>query len=120
MKNFFFALAALTTSSTAFAAEQYYCKGNYETEETKTLFVKMLSHEQIKEGEKMEMLVVIRDGSQTIFEGRVDARNEDVQVFLKSRRGQPKMHGMIFLDELDQTSVNVAGEQMNFDCNPAE
>ena len=120
MKNVFLALTILASSSSAFAGEQYYCHGNYETNADATLFVKMLSHDKIKEGEKMEMLVVVRDGSKTLFEGRVDARNEDVQVFLKSRRGQPRLNGMIFLDELDQTSINVAGEQMNFDCNPTE
>lgn len=120
MKNVIAALIALTASTSAFAGEQYYCHGNFETDPSATLFVKMLSHDKIVEGEKMEMLVVIRDGARTLFEGRVDARNEDVQVFLKSRRGQPKLHGMIFLDELDQTSINVAGEQMNFDCNPNE
>lgn len=119
MKNLFLALITLT-SSTAFAGEQYYCHGNYETDASATLFVKVLSHDKITEGEKMEMLVVVRDGAKTLFEGRVSAENEDVQVFLKSRRGQPKLSGMIFLDELDQTSINVAGEQMNFDCNPKE
>lgn len=117
MKNVILALLTLTATTNAFAGEQYYCKGNYETDRGATLFVKMLSHDKIVEGEKMEMLVVIRDAGQTLFEGHVDARNEDVQVFLKSRRGQPKLNGMIFLDELDQTSINVAGQQMNFDCN---
>ncbi len=123
MKTTLIAILALLSSfssSFSFASEQYFCRGNYETEYSRTFFAKLTSHEKILEGQKMEMLVQIRDRGEVIFDGVVDVSNEDVQVFFRSRAGQPKLRGVLYLDELDQTSVNVAGDQMSFDCGQGQ
>ncbi len=117
MKAFILALAL--SSPAALAGEQYYCGSNYETE-GKTLLVRSLSHPQAVEGEKMEYLVVVREGAHEIFAGKVDAEAEDVQLFLRSRAGQKRLVGTIYMDELDQTSIHVDGEVMNFDCRRSE
>ncbi len=121
MKNLFFVLAAFIVSMPAFAGEQYYCKGNFHTPEQTTLFVKALSHDHAIEGEKMEYLIVIRDGSEVIYKGHVTAESEDVMLSFKSRRGQPKLSGMIYMDELNQTWIKLGNGQgkndMNFNCD---
>jgi|GEM_PF-6264150 len=117
MKNVLFALAAFTFTIPAFAGEQYYCKGNYNTPESVTLFVKALSHDHAIEGETMEYLIVIRDGSEELFKGHVTAESEDVMLSFKSRRGQPKLSGMIYMDELNQTWMKIPGKEMNFNCD---
>jgi hypothetical protein len=119
MKNLFLAVLALSTSVPAFAGEQYYCKGNFSTSESTTLFVKALSHDHAIEGEKMEYLIVIRDDAEEIFHGHVSAESEDVMLSFKSRRGQQKLSGMIYMDELNQTWMKLgnAKEALHFNCD---
>lgn len=70
----------------------------------------------IVEGEAFDAAVKITRGGFVLFSGVVDGENEDVQVWLRSRPGQPKLHVSIYLDEYDQTTIVLEGRDIRFEC----
>ena len=119
MKAPLIALIALLAAP-AFAGQEtsFYCHG-IDNSAGKMLFVKALSNTDVPENYPMSYLVVIRDGSKTLFEAAVTAKQEDVMLSFASRAGSPKLSGIIYLDEYDQTSMTLGRMEMRFDCNPS-
>jgi hypothetical protein len=112
MKTLLLALVALSSTSALTKPDTYWCKGTG-ADSGKTLYVRILSSDQAREGDKLSWLMVIRDGSETIFSGNVKSDLEDVDLGFHARG----LSGMIFLDELNETWVKLNGQDMRFDCN---
>ena len=116
MKAMLLTLATLLpTSAFAGADGEYYCKGNFDTSESMVLVVKVKG--QVLEGDEGRAHVVVRDGRKTLFAGNAVVTTEDVMLWLNATKGRNRLQGTIFMDELDQTQIELNGEEMNFDCN---
>ena len=112
MKTVLVALTALVSLPAFAQPDTYWCAGKGK-DEGKTLYTRILSAEQAREGDKMTWLMVIRNGSETIYSSNVKGSLEDVDLGFKARG----LEGMIFLDELNETWVTVDGQEMHFDCD---
>jgi hypothetical protein len=112
----FLFLLAITISSTAFAGEKYICREIGGDEYApKKMILTQVSDESIREGKFYPFKLEIFDSGKAIVSESVNVRTED--VMFRFTNTAKKISGIIFLDELDQTSVSVGRTKYHFDCN---
>lgn len=117
MKTALFALSALLLAAPSFA-ESYTCAG-IDGDEGKVLRVEALGSTNVPEGTRMPFRVEITHGDRVLFGDEVTAVQSDVMLMFRNRRGQPRLSGTIYLDELNQTWIKAGGKEMRFDCDSA-
>lgn len=115
--KFVFALLLASASTLSFAGEKYICReiGGDEYQ-PKKLIVTQVGDAPIKEGKVYSFKLEIFEGNSStpIVSESVNVRTED--VMFRMTNTARKISGMIFMDELDQTSVSVGRKEYRFDC----
>ncbi|MBI2522212.1 MAG: hypothetical protein HYV97_17465 [Bdellovibrio sp.] len=110
-------IVSLLLSVTANAAgAKYICKEKTDYQK-QTLILTQVSDREIKEGVKERFVLEVYQGYEKeprlVTKGYVTT--EDVMFSFKS--DDKKVSAMIYLDELDQTSLSQGRKNTNFDCN---
>lgn len=110
-------IAVLTfiLSTSAFANTKLTCKGN-EGSEGATMTLENRSSEDVPENSPIDYILVLKEGRKIIFNAVVTGRQNDVLLSLRSRRGAPYLNDGIYMDELYDVDINVAGKRYSFDC----
>jgi hypothetical protein len=109
-----FAQAALAENGTLLI-----CKEITATENTpkRTMVLRQVGEDAIVEGNayKFEFRLFAQYADKPVFSGPVTVTTKDVMVSFAS--ADDSVQGIVFKDELDQTAVRIAGEDIGFDCN---
>ncbi len=108
-------LLVLMTATSAFARVQYVCQeqGN---RAPRTMILTQISTGRIQEGVKYVFGLELRDSrtGTVLLAERVNVETEDVMFSFSNR--QRTISGMIYLDELDQTWLEIGRNKLRFDC----
>ncbi|MNK89331.1 hypothetical protein D3C87_1093390 [compost metagenome] len=125
MKALLVLATLLTISGTAQAFESIQCKGNEEfgTSKNVTMTMKAVdkTNNDVPEGVKVPYELLVMIDNQVVVATTVQAHAEDVMFQFRSKTNRfGKVSGIIYLDELDQTSVTVNDLDFTLDCNSEE
>ena len=119
--KFFIALFAfvLISSSTFASDEKITCNEIVlmNGDVSRTMVLTKISVRPLREGEKAPYKLELFKGKKNILilSEKVIVETEDVQFMFENKA--KKISGMIYMDELDQTSLTLKNEDINFDCN---
>lgn len=111
----YFALLLLAVSFSSMADTNLVCKG-INGSEGYVLTIKNTSPDNVPEMFPVDYKVILRKDNTVYYAGTVTGRTEDVQLFLRGRRGSPVLSGTVFLDELYDVNLSINGKDFNFDC----
>jgi hypothetical protein len=111
----YFALLAVAISFNAFAEIKYACKG-INGSEGYVLTIQSKSPTNVPEMFPVDYKVILRKENTVYFADMVTGRTQDVQLFLRGRRGSPVLSGTVYLDELYDVTLSINGKDFNFDC----
>lgn len=113
----FTALMTLAVSASAQAGQKYICKEISPKLNPKTLVLTQIGNTRIVEGRqaKFKLEVFVKNTAAPVISEIAVVETEDV-MFAFQVKGK-SIRGMIYLDELDQTSLTVNGKRFDFDCN---
>ncbi len=110
--------ALLSTSAFAFT---FNCKGR-DQDMDYSMVLKEVGKTNVPENTPVDYQLLIKKNSKVLFSAMVTGKSEDVMLSLRSRRGAPLLQGMIYMDELDQTTITLGANHqvIYFNCNGEE
>lgn len=111
----YFALFVLAVSFSSFADTKLVCKG-INGSEGYVLTIQNKSPDNVPEMFPVDYKVILRKENTVYFADLVTGRQQDVQLFLRGRRGSPVLSGTAFLDELYDVNLSINGKDFNFNC----
>lgn len=109
------AVLALVLTSSAFANTKLACKG-IDGSVGATMTLENKSSEDVPENSPIDYLLVLKEGRKIVFSSIVTGRQNDVHLSLRSRRGAPYLNTAMYMDELYDVEITVAGKNYSFDC----
>ncbi len=111
------ALATLTFGLSAYATgptHLFTCYGK----DGRDSYVMTITGGPVADGGRAVHRVKITSCDGVVFDADVTVEKEDVMQSYRSRRGaEQTLSGMVYLDELNETYMDVDGEEIQFDCN---
>jgi hypothetical protein len=127
MKFAILTLAVVAISASAHAsaiADTHTCKGNesFGTSKNVTMEISSIGKvvQQVPEGEKVPYHLIVKIAGKQITDSIVQVSQEDVMFQISGNTDDAgKVNGTIFLDELEQSNLNLPeiGLSFNLDCN---
>lgn len=111
----FFLFALFFSQFSNAASTEYFCQGIYESAGT-SLYVRTINDRRVSDGDTFRVFVELSRKDQILFSGMGKGEIEDVNLQFSARSSE-KLTGHIFLDEMDQTSVQWNGQDFRFDCS---
>lgn len=120
MKAILISLMSLVMSSSAFASgAKYICKetGVKPGYNKRTVVLTQFGDAEVKEGKTYAFGFQVFDGvsKKPTLSTKVFVQTEDVLFAFGNR--EEAISGMIYLDEMDQASVEIAGEKLSLNCD---
>lgn len=113
------AVIVLSVSTSSFAGIKYICKEITKNswDNKKTMILTQIGNASVEEGVKYPFqLEVFESGnSRAILSEKVTVETEDVMFGFSNKA--KKISGMIYLDELEETSLTVGKKEYRFNCN---
>lgn len=121
MKSVFTALAFIVSSSAfagQFSREQYICKESKRSHSATSVGMKMILTSTSRadvEGRPIRYVLQVIKGNKLVVEEQAYGEKNDV-ILNFAVKGKA-ISGMIFMDELDQTSLSLHGKELSFNCD---
>lgn len=109
------AFFALVLSLNVLADTKLVCKG-INGSEGSVMTLENKSSEDVPELTPIDYLLFVKEGTKVVFNAVVTGKQEDVQLFIRSRRGAPYVQDVIFMDELYDVNVRIGNKDYNFNC----